>query len=190
MNRRTLFAGAVMVALSSGAHAVTIEREFDLTASNFEFESILGPDTPAPVDPVELNFTVIFDPSAVIGSTTNGLTINSFSLPNPPYSSGFAYDGAGTLTVATYPGVDNCGNPASSYCVFIDDAAGASPVLSFFEQSTSSGGFWVAQTTTITASAITNVPEPSTWAMMLLGFAGLGYAGFRRRQKLAGAASV
>ena len=23
-------------------------------------------------------------------------------------------------------------------------------------------------------------PEPSTWAMMLLGFAGLGYAGYRR----------
>jgi hypothetical protein len=26
----------------------------------------------------------------------------------------------------------------------------------------------------------TSVPEPSTWAMMLLGFAGLGYAGYRR----------
>jgi hypothetical protein len=24
------------------------------------------------------------------------------------------------------------------------------------------------------------VPEPSTWAMMLLGFAGLGYTGYRR----------
>ena len=24
------------------------------------------------------------------------------------------------------------------------------------------------------------VPEPSTWAMMLVGFAGLGYAGYRR----------
>ena len=24
------------------------------------------------------------------------------------------------------------------------------------------------------------VPEPSTWAMLLVGFAGLGYAGFRR----------
>jgi len=24
------------------------------------------------------------------------------------------------------------------------------------------------------------VPEASTWAMMLLGFAGLGYAGYRR----------
>jgi hypothetical protein len=25
-----------------------------------------------------------------------------------------------------------------------------------------------------------DVPEPSTWTMMLLGFAGLWYAGFRR----------
>ena len=25
-----------------------------------------------------------------------------------------------------------------------------------------------------------SVPEPSTWAMMLLGFAGLGYVGFRK----------
>jgi hypothetical protein len=28
-------------------------------------------------------------------------------------------------------------------------------------------------------------PEPSTWAMMLLGFVGLGYAGYRRRGALA-----
>ena len=27
------------------------------------------------------------------------------------------------------------------------------------------------------------VPEPSTWAMMLLGFAGLGFAGYRRGSK-------
>ena len=30
----------------------------------------------------------------------------------------------------------------------------------------------------------TTVPEPSTWAMMLLGFVGLGYAGFRRTRKV------
>jgi hypothetical protein len=29
---------------------------------------------------------------------------------------------------------------------------------------------------------LTPVPEPSTWAMMLLGFAGLGFAGFRGRR--------
>jgi PEP-CTERM motif len=28
-----------------------------------------------------------------------------------------------------------------------------------------------------------SAPEPSTWAMMLLGFAGLGYAGFRRTRQ-------
>lgn len=36
---------------------------------------------------------------------------------------------------------------------------------------------------------ITAVPEPSTWGMMLLGFAGLGVAGYRRARK-ADAASV
>jgi hypothetical protein len=30
------------------------------------------------------------------------------------------------------------------------------------------------------AQLTTGVPEPSTWAMMLIGFAGLGYAGYRR----------
>ena len=29
-------------------------------------------------------------------------------------------------------------------------------------------------------AAVGSVPEPSTWAMMLLGFAGLGFAGYRR----------
>jgi len=28
------------------------------------------------------------------------------------------------------------------------------------------------------------VPEPSTWAMMLIGFAGLGYAGWRRARQV------
>jgi len=31
--------------------------------------------------------------------------------------------------------------------------------------------------------ALPNVPESSTWAMMLLGFAGLGFAGYRRTRK-------
>ncbi len=34
----------------------------------------------------------------------------------------------------------------------------------------------------IAASA---VPEPSTWAMMLIGFAGLGFAGYRRAKRAA-----
>jgi hypothetical protein len=30
---------------------------------------------------------------------------------------------------------------------------------------------------------LNSVPEPSTWAMMGLGFAGLGFVGFRRGRK-------
>jgi choice-of-anchor C domain-containing protein len=56
--------------------------------------------------------------------------------------------------------------------------AGASNTLSFASQDTASpfgpdiGGV-----------SIEAVPEPSTWAMMVLGFAGLGYAAFRRNSK-------
>jgi len=35
---------------------------------------------------------------------------------------------------------------------------------------------------------LNGVPEPATWAMMLLGFAGIGYAAYRRARHTAGAA--
>jgi hypothetical protein len=41
------------------------------------------------------------------------------------------------------------------------------------------GTHWQAQ--------ITGVPELGTWAMMLVGFAGLGFAGYRRTKKIGGA---
>jgi hypothetical protein len=37
--------------------------------------------------------------------------------------------------------------------------------------------------------SLTAAPEPSTWAMMLLGFAGLGFAGYRKARKTATAAA-
>ncbi len=37
-------------------------------------------------------------------------------------------------------------------------------------------------TSTFTA-AVASVPEPSTWAMMLLGFAGIGFLAYRRKSK-------
>jgi hypothetical protein len=38
-------------------------------------------------------------------------------------------------------------------------------------------------------SAVSDVPEPSTWAMMALGFAGLGYLGYRSRKRPAALAA-
>jgi hypothetical protein len=33
-------------------------------------------------------------------------------------------------------------------------------------------------------TAVGGVPEPSTWAVMILGFAGVGFMGYRRRNAL------
>jgi hypothetical protein len=47
---------------------------------------------------------------------------------------------------------------------------------------TSDGGFF--------AQGASIVPEPSTWAMMLIGFAGLAVMGYRRRGTLVRAANA
>ena len=36
---------------------------------------------------------------------------------------------------------------------------------------------------TVSFDAVSPVPEPSTWAMMLLGFAGVGFIAYRRKSK-------
>ena len=41
----------------------------------------------------------------------------------------------------------------------------------------------IALFTVNAGGSITAVPEPSTWAMMLVGFAGLGYAGYRQTRR-------
>jgi PEP-CTERM motif len=48
---------------------------------------------------------------------------------------------------------------------------------------------WYGFTIGVDGLAPPPVPEPSTWVMMILGFAGLGFAGYRQRQKLAGASA-
>jgi hypothetical protein len=59
-------------------------------------------------------------------------------------------------------------------------ATGSSETLSFL--STGIGGAAEPPFSLLDGVSLNSVPEPSTWAMMLLGFIGLGYAGFRRRR--------
>jgi hypothetical protein len=51
---------------------------------------------------------------------------------------------------------------------------------------TGAGLYFSVDTSNVSVGAPTAAPEPSTWAMMLLGFAGLGYAGWRSKGKAGG----
>ena len=61
--------------------------------------------------------------------------------------------------------------------------AGASNTLSF----ASADDFGSPFGAVVGGVTVTAVPEASTWAMMLLGFAGLGFAGYRRTRAMTGA---
>lgn len=171
-----LIAGAALAALTSVAHAAVIERTFDVTASNFVL--VAGPSDPAPVDPVTLNFTLIWDPSAVTAPTASGLTVNSFSLP---YSSVFASDTAGNVGLGQnlISATDCLVGGGLTYCLFMSNSTGAQPTAAF-DQFTANGE-WIANSVTVTASSLA-APEPATWALMLVGFAGVGGLAFRRRR--------
>ena len=186
MKFHAFVAGAAFAAMISVAHAAVIERTFDVTASGFTLER--EPSDPPPVDPVDLNFTLVFDPSvSVTSASTAGFTVNAFNLPDPPNSLAYTYDStAGYLVIATYPRLDSCLNGTVSYCVTLYDPAGAAPGAYGAEQTTTSDGIWVTGTISVTASALAT-PEPSTWALMLIGFGGVGWLARGRRPGVASA---
>ncbi len=65
--------------------------------------------------------------------------------------------------------------PGSEFSSAASDVPGAGIVINqknFDGSNVGFSGYFTAGT----------IPEASTWAMMLLGLAGLGYAGFRRRK--------
>ena len=63
---------------------------------------------------------------------------------------------------------------------FTFTANATTEVLSFLAVGTPAGN--LPPFALLDGVSLTAVPEPSTWAMMLVGFGGLGYAAFRRRR--------
>jgi hypothetical protein len=113
-----------------------------------------------------LNFTSGLTSNLIDGAISS-VTLSTFVSPtdgvSPPNGTPLdtaTFTGLGTETLST---VDNPGaGPYSLQEVFVVHATGAGDTN---------------LTIDLTSSVI---PETSTWAMMLLGFAGLGYVGFRK----------
>jgi hypothetical protein len=62
-------------------------------------------------------------------------------------------------------------------------ATGASEVLSFLSVGDGVPPMALIDGVSLTDAGIGGVPEPSTWAMLLIGFGGLGFAAYRRRSR-------
>lgn len=191
MTIRWLAAASMCVATlvpGTGAHAAAIVRTFDIHATRFE--QVFGADPTPPQVSANLNVTLAFDNSANVGVTTAGLTVNSFDLP---YGVEFAYTAfTDSLSLATdLVDPSSCAPGHGTFCAFIHDATSAAPTLIFFNNSlnTSPQNVWRANNLSISFSDAVRegpgVPEPGTWAMMLMGFAGLGTVLRRRRVWLA-----
>jgi uncharacterized membrane protein len=66
--------------------------------------------------------------------------------------------------------------PGDTFVGFHEGINDAGQIVGTFQDSTGEHGFLATPVPGV-------VPEPSTWAMMLLGLAGLGFAGYRRGRK-------
>jgi hypothetical protein len=130
-----------------------------------------------------LNFSAVgFVWTQAPGSTWNNIGFNTWVLPavipgcgaeNEPTcepvghfisSTPWVPAAIGTWVIADWPGdPDFVGRPGwSDVIITYNNANGANLLF-----------------------ASDSIPEPSTWAMMLLGFAGLGFAGYRARKQTA-----
>ena len=95
--------------------------------------------------------------------------------------------GSDPFATSVYDNTNPSGTPGSfsgwSLQTFDFTAASTSELLSFLAVGTPASN--LPPFALLDGVSITSVPEPSTWAMMVAGFTGLGYAAYRRRKKTA-----
>jgi hypothetical protein len=166
---------AVLLASWSTANATVYEFTF-----NSPSESIVGQLTVDTSNNEVTNITGTL--SGVVNDTINGFIADS-SFPNPVSLP----DGAFIYDNVFYPGQDSLvdqygvvfttvGNPGGYWNLW----SGAPGDYSLYE-SNLAGDYPIA----ISGGSLDPraVPEPSTWAMMLIGLAGVGFAACRRGRK-------
>ena len=127
-----------------------------ITNSSFSSQQILQANFLQNTGPVDI--------SSFVRSGSNDLLVTDYNGPQGwTYGFDFKIDGvtynSGVCGVANSVGCNNNDQSHTNQIVYSHDI--------------------VFDVTTVTAA----VPEPSTWVMLLLGFAGLGFAAYRRKSK-------
>ena len=171
MSRLKAFFGAVAVVASLGVSAAQASTIFD-----FSFVTIPGGNNLVSSGSGEFFADVSGSNWLITGisGTADGLAITSLFAPG-----GFAGNDNLILTPSYGPDFNGISfsTGATNYNLYIDD--GSYLPLGTNSICTSCGG---GNETPINLT-IAGVPEPSTWAMLILGFAGIGFMAYRRKAK-------
>lgn len=192
----TVASVGLMASMTSAANALVISRTYAFTASQFED---YGPHVGlvAPFETVSGSFTLTFDTAP--GDQTDqsvGFVMNGLTMPvtdgfpdddtNPTigwtYRSTFdtlavggMYQGVATLSKGAFPNND--------FYVSINDISTAPKFVNFSYASKSENAFFKAGNISMVITTASAAPEPTSWALMLLGFGGAGSI-LRRRRKM------
>jgi hypothetical protein len=199
------FLGAALAVGATAANAATVNELVDFTVGGFT--SAFG--EPVPTDPVTGSFTITFDPTQTYTDETTGIVLNSLNIG---LDSALAFDYSPTGNGNGAPDelvVGGLESGASSITLGPTGADFYLHLLSFTSNPTFQQlGYRTAETTSdsnyfytltsdkglpgegvtfsVTVTPVTpSVPELSTWAMMLVGFAGVGFLAYRKHQRFA-----
>jgi predicted small secreted protein len=204
MNVKQMFlAGLFLLSAISNVQAGTVTETYNFSLSNFV--DIVNTNA-SPLTSITGSFAVTFDPAVQVTDQTTGITLNSLTggvvLGDPIGFSTFPFallqvfiGGTNTQTgnpaaflngndfvlglnfvgyALNSPTLDDCSDPFSK----CGTAGNSSSVYVAGYSQEGSTSIFLAETGTVSA-----VPEPSTWAMMILGFAGVGFMAYRQKSK-------
>jgi PEP-CTERM motif len=153
--------------------------EFLITFTDSGVTTMLNPvysTDPGPYDGADdTYFGVINDSSK---------TVSSFALKSTAGDDIGGFDGDG-IDEANYLNIPHNAMDTSGYGgpnAFFTNNLGTSLVVNFITPIAAKGGTDIFSLEEAVAlnSVVIGTPEPSTWAMMLLGFVGLGFVGYRK----------
>jgi hypothetical protein len=134
-----------------------------------------------------------FNLSGITSITYSGITPSAnFTIPggNPQSAGSLHMDGTGFFSFGL-EGVGNGGSsPDGSSLKFTITAAGldlsditTNALGQFFAADILSGTTGNTGAIDVSTVTMSSVPEPSTWAMMILGFVGVGFMAYRRKSQ-------
>jgi hypothetical protein len=117
----------------------------------------------------------IYTITGITGGILNGHAITSLVAPNGAQGNDNELFFPASPTFIDFAGFSYISN-GLAYNIYFNGSGGVCTSNSYCSSTVAAG-----PDTPISFSVTAAVPEPSTWAMMLLGFAGIGFMAYRRR---------